>query len=144
RAEKAGRLNPPQGSKIKRVLAVEITCWLRRTRVCTAHSVHVCRTRTARASSGRGSRTRATIAGMRVLVVGGSGYRAGLVLARLARRHSIRVLDRRPPQDAVDYLPGSATEYADLRRATGGVDAVVHCAMGNTAWDTPDGAVDAF
>jgi nucleoside-diphosphate-sugar epimerase len=81
---------------------------------------------------------------MRVLVVGGSGYVAGLVLARLAGRHSIRVLDRRPPEDAVDYLPGSATEYADLRRATGGMDAVVHCAMGSTAWDTPDGAVDAF
>jgi nucleoside-diphosphate-sugar epimerase len=81
---------------------------------------------------------------MRVLVVGGSGYVAGLVLARLARRHSIRVLDRRPPKDAVDYLPGSATEYADLRQATEGMDAVVHCAMGNTAWDTPDGVIDAF
>jgi nucleoside-diphosphate-sugar epimerase len=81
---------------------------------------------------------------MRVLVVGGSGYVAGLVMPFLARRHAIRVLDRRPAQDTVEYLPGSATSYADLRQATEGMDAVVHCAMGNTAWDTPDGAADAF
>ncbi len=81
---------------------------------------------------------------MRVLVVGGSGYVAGLVLPFLARHHAIRVLDRRPPPDGVGYLAGSALDYADLRRATEGVDAVVHCAMGSMAWDTPAGAADAF
>jgi nucleoside-diphosphate-sugar epimerase len=68
----------------------------------------------------------------------------GLVLPALARRHAVRVLDRRPPPGGVEYLAGSATDYAALRRATDGVDAVVHCAMGSTAWDTPDGAADSF
>jgi nucleoside-diphosphate-sugar epimerase len=81
---------------------------------------------------------------MRVLVVGGSGYVASLILPALARRHRIRVLDRRPPPDTVEYLAGSATDYGDLRRATEGMDVVVHCAMGSTAWETPEGAADAF
>jgi nucleoside-diphosphate-sugar epimerase len=81
---------------------------------------------------------------MRVLVVGGSGYVAGLVLPLLAGRHAIRVLDRRPPPDGVEYLAGSATDHADLRSAVEGVDAVLHCAMGSKDWDTPDGAADAF
>jgi nucleoside-diphosphate-sugar epimerase len=81
---------------------------------------------------------------MRVVVVGGSGYVAGLVLPLLARRHAIRVLDLRPPREAMEYVAGSATNYADLRQATEGMDAVVHCAMGTTAWDTPGGAADAF
>jgi nucleoside-diphosphate-sugar epimerase len=81
---------------------------------------------------------------MRVLVVGGSGYVAGLVLPALVRRHAVRVLDRRPPPGGVEYLVGSATDYAALREATDGVDAVVHCAMGSTAWDTPDGAAESF
>ena len=54
---------------------------------------------------------------MRVLVVGGSGYVAGLVLPALAREHEIRVLDRRPPRHDVEYRPGSAVDYADLRGA---------------------------
>jgi nucleoside-diphosphate-sugar epimerase len=81
---------------------------------------------------------------MRVLVVGGSGYVAGLMLPVLAQRHRIRVLDRRPPQADVEHLAGSATDPADLHRAVQDMDAVVHCAMGNTAWDTPEGAADAF
>jgi nucleoside-diphosphate-sugar epimerase len=81
---------------------------------------------------------------MRVLVVGGSGYVAGLVLPLLAARHAIRVLDRWPPPDGVEYRAGNAVDYADLRQAAEGMDAVVHSAMGSTAWDTPGGAADAF
>ena len=69
---------------------------------------------------------------MRVLVVGGSGYVAGLFLPALARRHAIRVLDRRPPRTEaadyladVDYLEGDALDGAALGRAAQGVDAVV-------------------
>ncbi|TML25270.1 MAG: NAD(P)-dependent oxidoreductase [Actinobacteria bacterium] len=84
---------------------------------------------------------------MRVLVVGGSGYVAGLFLPALAARHPTRILDRRPPPDGpaeVEYLAGDATDHADLRRASAGMDTVVHCAMGSTAWRTPAGAADAF
>ncbi|OLB81758.1 MAG: hypothetical protein AUI14_02120 [Actinobacteria bacterium 13_2_20CM_2_71_6] len=70
---------------------------------------------------------------MRVLVVGGSGYVAGLVLPMLARRHTIRVLDRRPPPHEVEYVAGSAVDYGGLREAAEGMDAVVHCAMGSTS-----------
>jgi nucleoside-diphosphate-sugar epimerase len=82
---------------------------------------------------------------MRVLVVGGSGYVAGLVLPALAQVHQIRVLDRRPVSGVpVEHHPGSATDYADLRAAADGMDAVVHCAMGSLDWDNPAGAADAF
>ena len=82
---------------------------------------------------------------MRVLVVGGSGYVAGLVLPLLAERHQLRVLDLRRPPDGTDYVEGSATDYATLRRATEGVDAVVHCAMApEQEVHTPGGAAAAF
>jgi len=80
---------------------------------------------------------------MRVLVVGGSGYVGSLVLPRLAGRHAVRVLDLRPPPGPVDYRSGSATEYADLRQASEGMDAVVHCALGGRT-RTPSGAADAY
>jgi len=81
---------------------------------------------------------------MRVLVVGGAGYVAGLVLPQLTRQHVVRVLDLRPPPEEAEHVVGSATEYADLRRAAEGIDAVVHCAMGSHQWTTPDGMADAF
>ena len=56
----------------------------------------------------------------------------------------VRVLDLRPPPDGAEHVVGSATEYADLRRAAEGIDAVVHCAMGSHQWTTPDGVADAF
>jgi nucleoside-diphosphate-sugar epimerase len=84
---------------------------------------------------------------MRLLVVGGSGYVGGLVVPLLSQRHAIRVLDRRSPPggpDNAEYRNGSATDYADLRRAIEGMDALVHCAMGSHAQDTPGGAADSF
>jgi nucleoside-diphosphate-sugar epimerase len=81
---------------------------------------------------------------MRVLVIGGSGYVASLILPLLAEQHRIRVLDRRPPRGGVEYVVGSATDYADVRLAVDGMDVVMHCAMGSTAWDTAEGAADAF
>lgn len=81
---------------------------------------------------------------MRVLVVGGSGYVAGLVLPELVRRHEVRVLDRKQAPAGVEYLPGDATDFEVVRRASEGVDAVVHCAMAGQDWNTPTGTVEAF
>lgn len=81
---------------------------------------------------------------MLVLVVGGAGYVAGLALPVLARRHTIRVLDRRLPGDGVEPVVGEATDYDALRGAMAGVDAVVHCAMGTHDTTTPTGSADAF
>lgn len=81
---------------------------------------------------------------MRVLVVGGSGYVAGLILPRLSERHEIRVLDRRPAPAGVEYVAGDATDLGALLRAAEGTDAVVHCAMAGGDLDSGDGTVDAF
>src|SRR5262245_59499666 len=81
---------------------------------------------------------------MRVLVVGGAGYVAGLVMPVLRQRHSIRVLDPHSRDDDDEYVNGSATDYADLRRAMDGMDAVIHCAMGSRDWSTPAGPADAY
>jgi len=81
---------------------------------------------------------------MRVLLVGGSGYVAGLVLPSLRQRYAVRVLDPRPAPDGVDHVRASATDYGALRAATEGMDAVVHCAMGRHDPATPAGVADAF
>jgi nucleoside-diphosphate-sugar epimerase len=81
---------------------------------------------------------------MRVLVVGGSGYVAGLVLPELVQRHEVRVLDPRPAPAGVEYVPGDATDFEVLRQATEGVDTVLHCAMAGRDWNTPAGTVEAF
>lgn len=81
---------------------------------------------------------------MRVLVIGGAGYVARLVLPHLVAAHDVRVLDPRPPSLPVDHVAGDATDPAVLATAVDGMDAVVHCAMGRGAWDTMRGALDAF
>jgi nucleoside-diphosphate-sugar epimerase len=90
------------------------------------------------------TRLPAKITGMRVLVVGGAGYVASLVMPALRHRHEIRVLDTRSPSADVEHISGSATDYAELTRAVDGMDAVIHCAMGSLDWSTPQGAADAF
>jgi nucleoside-diphosphate-sugar epimerase len=81
---------------------------------------------------------------MRLLVIGGSGYVAGLTLPALARRHAIRILDPRPAPGGVEHVVASATDHAALRAAMSGVDAVVHCAMGDHDTVSAAGAADAF
>jgi nucleoside-diphosphate-sugar epimerase len=79
-----------------------------------------------------------------VLLVGGSGYVAGLVAPMLADRHEIRVLDPRPPAYPCAYVPGSATDLATVGAAAEGVDAVVHCAMGSHDEAPADGFASLF
>lgn len=68
---------------------------------------------------------------MRVLVIGGSGYVGGLALPQLARRHDLRVLDPKPPSDAVtcEYVQGDANDTDAVAEACAGMDAVIHMAM---------------
>jgi nucleoside-diphosphate-sugar epimerase len=70
---------------------------------------------------------------VRVLVVGGSGYVGSLLVPALAARHEVRVLDLREPSVPCDYHPGDATDPAALTAVLDGVDALVHCAMADTA-----------
>jgi len=79
--------------------------------------------------------SRITITHVTVLVVGGSGYVAGLIVPGLAQRHPVRVFDPRPPRtpvgSAVEHVPGDATDFAALRDAMDGIEIVVHAAMGS-------------
>ena len=82
---------------------------------------------------------------MRVLVIGGAGHVGTLTLPYLKERHEIRVFDRRPPADtSLEYVAGSVTEYAALRDAAQGTDAVLYMAMGQQAWGSPEGQADSF
>jgi nucleoside-diphosphate-sugar epimerase len=81
---------------------------------------------------------------MRVLLVGGAGYVAGLVLPMLAARHAVRILDLRPPPGDAEHVIASATDFPALREAAQDMDAVVHCAMGSHDTETPVGAADGF
>src|SRR5690348_6266151 len=68
---------------------------------------------------------------MRVLVVGGSGYVGGLVLPFLARNHTLRVFDMRPPADSgLDYVAGNACDFEAVARAAEDRDALLYMAMG--------------
>ncbi len=82
---------------------------------------------------------------MRVLVIGGSGLVAKLVVPRLAEIHSLRIFDMRPPQDGdYDYVAGDVTQYDDLAAAMTGMDAILYMAMGNLHWQETSGIVSAF
>lgn len=68
---------------------------------------------------------------MRVLVIGGSGYVGSLALPQLAARHDLRVLDVKPPTEALtcEYVEADANDPAAVTAACAGVDAVLHMAM---------------
>jgi nucleoside-diphosphate-sugar epimerase len=81
---------------------------------------------------------------MRVLIIGGSGYVAGLVLPALAARHEVRVLDPRPPAGGHDHIVGTANDPVVLARAMQGVEVVVHAALAGVGEDGFDYAARAF
>lgn len=82
---------------------------------------------------------------MKVLVIGGSGLVASLIVPFLAEHHSIRVFDLRPPQsDISDYYEGNVTRYDDLVAAMSSMEAVVYMAMGSLDWDATSGVASAF
>ena len=72
----------------------------------------------------------------RVLVIGGSGYVAGLVLPLLADRFSIRVFDRTAPANPEwEFHPGDVTDFAVLRGAAESMDLLLYMAMGKATSD---------
>lgn len=82
---------------------------------------------------------------MRVLVIGGSGIVGTMILPELAKRHSILIFDRRPPQDeSFAHIQGDVTDYDALAAAMAGREALLYMAMGSTNWDETPGIVSAF
>jgi nucleoside-diphosphate-sugar epimerase len=64
----------------------------------------------------------------KVAVTGGSGRLGRAVVARLEGTCERLVVDRVPPQAAVDHTAADVTDHAALRAAFAGCDAVVHLA----------------
>ena len=67
---------------------------------------------------------------MHILLVGGAGHVGSFITPYLRERHEVRVLDVRPPrQEGVEYVEGSITDPAALRRSLDGVDAFIDLVM---------------
>lgn len=67
---------------------------------------------------------------MKVLLVGGSGMVGTFITPYLAKHHSLRVLDLRPPTaEGVEYVEGSITDPDILRVALEGCDSFVNLVM---------------
>lgn len=82
---------------------------------------------------------------MRVLVIGGSGYVASLVLPFLAEQHTLRNFDRRPPAEPLgEYVFGNVTDPEALEHAAEGMDALLYMAMGAGSWDTDEAITNSF
>ncbi|MFZ0215366.1 MAG: NAD(P)-dependent oxidoreductase [Candidatus Dormiibacterota bacterium] len=67
---------------------------------------------------------------MRLLVIGGAGFVGRMVLPHLAGQHELRVFDlTAPPAGSWAHVLGDVTDFAALRDAMEGIDAVVYMAM---------------
>jgi nucleoside-diphosphate-sugar epimerase len=68
---------------------------------------------------------------MKVLFVGGSGFVGSLVQPYLAACHELLIFDPRPPPaPAVAYFEGDVLDFAAVREAAAGADALLYFAMG--------------
>ena len=81
---------------------------------------------------------------MRVLVIGGAGYVAGLILPQVALRHAVLVFDLRPPAPGLEYIQGDVLDAAALAEACEGVQAGLYLAMGSPHHNTSIGVRSAF
>ena len=84
---------------------------------------------------------------MNILVIGGSGHVGTLVLPYLAREHSIRVLDKKPPVETsprTEYVEGDLLDPGVLASALEDREVLLYMAMGPEARDRTDiaGAFD--
>jgi len=67
---------------------------------------------------------------MKVLLVGGSGNVGSFITPYLRQHHDLRVLDTRPPRHPdLEYVEGSVTDPAAVRRALEGVDSFIWLVM---------------
>lgn len=85
---------------------------------------------------------------MRLLVIGGAGRVAQLVLPALMERHEIRIFDLVTPEDtrlaALPVTLGDASDGELLQAACQGVDALIYMAMGSPDWRSPGAISSAF
>jgi nucleoside-diphosphate-sugar epimerase len=76
---------------------------------------------------------------MKVLVIGGSGYVASLILPHLKASHELRIFDMKPPADeSLEYFEGDINDLAAVTKAMEGVDAFQYMAMGKMGQKSPE------
>ena len=74
---------------------------------------------------------------MKVLLAGGSGRVATLVIPFLKKQHQLRVYDRNPPADqSLVFLQGELTDPVGLEKAVEGRKRLLHF-VGNFFWRGP-------
>ena len=82
---------------------------------------------------------------MNVLVIGGAGSVASVVIPHLRKLHTLRVFDLRPPADtSLEHMVGNVGDYEALKSASMGMDAILYMAMGHLKWEEPIGFTSAF
>lgn len=85
---------------------------------------------------------------MRLLVVGGAGYVASLVLPHLAARHQIRTFDLRAPEPgdpSWEVVVGTLDDFDAVRAAGAGCDALLFMAMNRKdPWGELPAVVSAY
>ncbi len=84
---------------------------------------------------------------MNVLMVGGSGYVGSLVLPALARAHTVKVFDLKPPENSpagVLFHSGSVCDPDALLAAAEGMDTLLYMAMASVDWKLPTFTADSF
>ena len=82
---------------------------------------------------------------MKVLLAGGSGRVATLVIPFLKSKHSLRVLDRQPPADkTLEFIKGELTDPQALKEAVQGMDAFIYLAMGSEDWENWSGIDSSY
>lgn len=82
---------------------------------------------------------------MNVLVIGGAGKVASIVIPYLKQQHTLRIFDLKPPADAsLDHVVGNLSDFDSLSQAAQGVDALLYMAMGSLDWKTVNGMQSAF
>ncbi len=76
---------------------------------------------------------------MKLLFIGGSGFVGSLVRPYLATSHVLHVFDRKPPQGpTASFIAGDVLDFAGVRAALAGMDALLYFAMGNGGtWGDP-------
>jgi nucleoside-diphosphate-sugar epimerase len=82
---------------------------------------------------------------MQILIIGGAGRVASMIVPHLKQRHTLRVFDLKPPQDTtLDHVIGNLTDFDALSNAAQGAEALLYMAMGAIDWDTLNGVHTAF
>ncbi|MGC4047914.1 MAG: NAD-dependent epimerase/dehydratase family protein [Armatimonas sp.] len=81
---------------------------------------------------------------MKVLVIGGAGKVGSFVMPYLRNVHDVCVFDLAQGDGRPDYIQGNVRDFAALKSACEGRDALIYMAMGSGRWGSPEGDLAHF